>query len=150
MNQAFYAIGKTKVPLLAGSICLITNPLLCLYFVVGGYGPITLTLTYSISSLIQMIVLCVLYSRNKELRPNNMLGFIVKTFASASLGGVAVYLIYSKINSQVLLMSKIKQLGILCGYGVTFLAIYFLCTLVFGIDESKYWTDKIKSKLLRK
>lgn len=150
MNQAFYAIGKTKIPLLAGSICLITNPLLCLFFVTNGYGPFSLTITYSITSYIQMTVLCALYCRNKDLRPQGLLPFLIKTFGSAILGGIVVFFLYENTYDIILNSTKIKQLMFVGGYGLVFLGIYFVCSVLLKIDESKYWVDKIKRKVIKK
>ncbi|MBO4637910.1 MAG: murein biosynthesis integral membrane protein MurJ [Clostridiales bacterium] len=146
MNQAFYAIGKTKIPLIAGSICLVSNPVMCIYFRNAGMGLISLTFAYSITSVIQMIILCVIYSRSKDLRPVNMITFFVKCFCCASVMCVALLITDNLIPGQG---GKIHQLIILSGKGIICLIIYFVLAIVLKMPEANEWIKKARAKLKR-
>lgn len=139
MNQAFYAIGKTKVPLMAGCIGLISNPLCCglLMPSMGAYG---LTMAYSITSVLQMTVLCIVYCRNKELRPHHMLGFIIKSMIILFLMVAGLFILDNhyvsgpgKINELIYLASKV-----FAGF-----AIYFILSVIFRIKEADEWMHRI-------
>ena len=84
-NQAFYAIGKTKVPFVSGLINMTVLSLLCTLFITLNKNPqpIFLTLSYSAAALVSAFFLVLYYSKNKELRPKGMLVFSLK--ASISL-----------------------------------------------------------------
>ena len=59
-NQAFYAIGKTKLPLFAGIIGLVVNPVICKLLIAVGGGLLSLSLAYSVTSVIQMVMLSIM------------------------------------------------------------------------------------------
>ena len=84
-NQAFYAIGQTKIPLLAGILGLIINPLSCQFLVSVGAGPLSLSLAYSITNVCQMIMLAIAYCRKKELAPHGIIGFLLKAALSVAV-----------------------------------------------------------------
>ena len=139
MNQAFYAIGKTKVPLVAGCIGLITNPLCCTLLLEphGAYG---LTMSYSITSILQMTVLCVVYCRNKDLRPRKMFGFIIKSAISFTLmvGVLAVLkTVYQPSDS------KMYELISLAALGCAGFAAYFVLSVIFRVKEAQDWLHRI-------
>lgn len=146
MNQAFYAIGKTKVPLVAGCIGLITNPLCCI-FLIEPLGASGLTMSYSITSILQMTVLCVVYCRNKDLRPRHMLGFIIKSCISlvlmmASLTLLAIYYVPdgNKISELLYLV-----VDVLAGF-----ALYFVMSVILKVKEAEEWLHKITRIFIRK
>ena len=77
LNQAFYSIGRTKYPLFAGIITMITNYILCYTFLEMGMGPISLTIAYSLSCIVRLILLAVVYCR--LLCPRNTCQYIAVT-----------------------------------------------------------------------
>lgn len=146
MNQAYYAIGKTKIPLIAGSICLITNPLMCMYFRDHGMSLIWLTISYSITSTIQMIVLCLLSRKYKEIKPHSMPSFFIKTAVCVSVMCAALWVLDMFFPGQG---NKISQLTILAGKGIACVVIYFVLALVLKMPEATEWIGKFRSKIGR-
>ena len=151
MNQAFYAIGNTKIPLLSGVISLILNPLTCIFLIrYIGMGAFALTLAYSFTSIVQMILLVVLYCRNKDLKVQNIGKFLLKASVSSVIPGVIAFLIFDNTYSLFAGKGKLIQLSVLAAFGIGFILIYFLLAYLFKMDESKFWIDKVLSKLGRK
>ena len=144
MNQAFYAIGKTKIPLLAGCCGLITNPLFCTAFIELGAGPMSLTLAYSLTSLIQMTILVVLYRRDKRLAPGKLLAFLIKSCA-ATMAMCFVVLIIDRAMPGA--GSKISQLITLAEKCAVAVVLYFGLAIIMKMPEATYWIDKIKGKV---
>lgn len=144
MNQAFYAIGRTKIPLLAGCIGLVTNPLFCILLIKLGLGPLSLTIAYSTTSVFQLVTLYVLYSKQKEIAPRGMMKFVIKS--AISVGVMALILILSdKIvpgNG-----GKMLQLAILAGKLAISGAIYFIMAALLRQREATYWIKRFKTKL---
>lgn len=147
MNQAFYAIGRTKVPLLAGVISLISNPVVCYILMQNGLEALSLTIAYSITSIIQLIVLCTLYCRNKALAPRNMLKFILKSALCLIVMCLVLFLLNKVLPVYTV---KVKSLMILCVKGMCAVVVYFLMAIVVKIEEATYWINTFKAKLLRK
>ncbi len=147
INQAFYAIGKTKVPLVAGAICLITNPLFCTIFIKNNLGPMSLTMSYSFTSVIQMIILCVLYCRNKDLAPKRMFVFIVKSVFCLLFMGISLVIcnrIFPGVNG------KIPELCMLALKLFVSFAIYYASAVLLKMDETVYWLNRFKHLIARK
>ena len=143
-NQAFYAIGQTKIPLLAGTISLFLNPLFCQALIMLGVGPMSLSIAYSITNFCQMIILTVLYFRRKELAPHNMLGTIIKCFVAAAIMTGIVFVLDQIIPAQG---GKITQLLIISLKGAAAVAVYFITALIFKMEETTFWIDRFKTKL---
>ncbi len=139
MNQAFYAIGKTRVPLIAGCIGLISNPLCCSLLLepMGAYG---LTMAYSITSILQMTVLCVVYCRNKELRPRNMLGFLIKSCFALIAMMIAVTLFSDAYRPD---NNKISELLYACLYAASGFGLYFVLSVILRVKEAEEWLHRI-------
>ncbi len=139
MNQAFYAIGNTRVPLRAGCIGLVTNPLCCM-ILMPSMGAMALTLSYSITSILQMTVLALTYYRYKELRPHGMIMFLFKS--TLSLAAMCAGLIMLD-NYHPFEPTKIYSLVDLAIRGVIALFIYFACSFIFKVPESREFIDKV-------
>lgn len=147
VNHAFYAIGKTKVPLLAGVIGLFVNPLICTVLISLGVGPISLSIAYSITSLLQMSLLLIFYCRNKKLAPRNMAFTIVKCFAAAIIMALLLFAADRLFPAQG---GKILQLGIICLKAVAAVVIYFGIALLLKMKEATYWISRFRSRLAGK
>ena len=132
MNQAFYAIGKTNVPLFAGCIGLLSNPICCsvLMPVLGAYG---LTAAYSITSILQMTVLCVVYCLNKDLRPRKMLGFILKSVVTLILMMLSLILLVNYYEHPA---GKIYELIYLAVEAAAGFALYFALSVILRVKEA--------------
>ena len=143
MNQAFYAIGKTKVPLMAGCIGLITNPLCC-SLLMPRIGAMALTLSYSITSILQMSILCIVYFTYKELRPKGMLVFLFKSAVSFFVMGVLLSFIYAYTPDYT---SKIMSLVDLAAEALVSFFVYFVVSLLLKVEESREVISKLRSFL---
>ncbi len=142
MNQAFYAIGKTRVPLMAGCIGLISNPVCCI-LLIPSLGAMGLTLSYSITSILQMTLLCIVYCSYKEIRPRHMLGFTLKCISSMLIMCVVATFInlnapvaHGKINELISVAVKVLGSGI----------IYIGATLILRVPESRQFLNSILGK----
>ena len=143
MNQAFYAIGKTRVPLMAGCIGLVTNPLCCT-LLMPHMGAMALTLSYSITSILQMTILCVVYSTYKELRPRGMLVFLLKSAVSFVAMTLLLIFIYDNTPDY---SSKFLSLADLAAEAIVAFFVYFVVSLVLKVEESREVIQKMRSFL---
>lgn len=147
VNHAFYAIGKTKVPLLSGTIGLFVNPILCSILIMLGVGPISLSIAYSATSLIQMSLLLILYCRNKELAPKKMVKTIFKCFGATAVMALVLFA-FDRILPAT--GGKMVQLGIICAKAAVSVFIYFGMCMLLKMEEATYWIGRFKSKLMKK
>ena len=145
MNQAFYAIGKTNVPLMAGCIGLVTNPLCCT-LLMPHIGAMALTLSYSITSILQMTILCVVYSSYKELRPRGMILFLVKSGISLCVMCTMLAFIYNNTPDY---SGKIYSLIDLAVEALLAFFVYFLCSIILKVKESREVINKIRSLFIK-
>ena len=146
-NQAFYAIGQTRIPLLAGIVGLVLNPIFCIIFINLGIGPLSLSFAYSATNLCQMILLSVLYCKKKELAPHGILTFLVKSFAAAAIMAVICVVIDKFLPGQG---GKIRQLSIFAAKGITAVIVYFGISILIKMEEATFWIKKFRGKLGRK
>lgn len=146
-NQAFYAIGQTKLPLVAGILGLIINPVACHIMVKAGVGPLSLSLAYSFTNICQMIMLAIAYCRRKELAPHGILKFLLKAGACVLIMAGVVYVLDKLVPAQG---GKISQLIIISIKGVAAILVYFAMAAVFRMEEATEWINKFKRKLFKK
>lgn len=148
-NQAFYAIGQTKIPLFAGILGLVVNPVACQILISAGVGPLSLSLAYSITNLCQMIMLAIAYCLRKELAPHGIVKFLVKSALCAVIMAGAVFFMDKLVPATG---GKIMQLTIIACKGVLAVLIYFTVAVLFRVEEATYWIDKFfkKKKAVRK
>jgi len=140
-NQAFYAIGKTKIPLFAGILGLVINPLACQVMISLGVGPLSLSLAYSFTNICQMVMLAIAYCRNKELAPHGIVKFLIKAGASVAIMAAVTFVINRLYPAHG---GKITQLAIDAAKGGIALVVYFAMALIFRMEEATYWIAKIK------
>ena len=113
-NQAFYAIGKTKVPLLIGVLSMAITTILCLMLKMAGLltetsvmGALGLSLAYSVASIVSAAVLMYMYRKNSQLAPKNIAAFLIRTVICLAV----LILVVSTLNVLPLdPQSKIGQL----------------------------------------
>lgn len=145
-NQAFYAIGQTKIPLLAGVVGLVINPVFCILFINLGIGPLSLSFAYSATNLCQMILLAVLYCKRKELAPRGIVPFLVKSFAAAAVMALICFVFDKFVPGEG---GKIRQLLIFCAKGITAVIVYFVIAILLKMQEANFWIKKVKGRLGR-
>ena len=146
-NQAFYAIGKTKIPLIAGIIGLVVNPVACQIMINLGVGPLSLSFAYSFANLCQMVVLAIVYCRQKELAPYGIIKFLIKAAVCVTIMGAITFIFDMLLPAQG---GKLIQLGIISAKGVAAIVVYFTLAVLFRMEEATVWIDKFKSKLFKK
>ena len=144
MNQAFYAIGRTKIPLIAGCIGLLSNPLFCVVFIKAGMGPLSLTIAYSITSVFQLLTLYIVYSKQKEIAPRGMLKFAVKSSICAGIMALVLIVCDRTVPATG---GKMVQLAILGTKLFVSAGVYFIFAAVLKQREATYWIQRFRSKL---
>ena len=144
MNHAFYAIGKTKVPLVAGMVGLVTNPLICYIMIRGGFGLKSLSVAYSVTSVIQMIILLILYMRNKEIKPRNIGKFILKSLICLLIMSAVLFAIEYFTQPGI---GKLASLINLAVKGVVCIVVYFGMAIILKMEEARFWLDRFLGKL---
>ena len=146
-NQAFYAIGQTRIPLLAGIVGLVLNPIFCIAFINLGIGPLSLSFAYSATNLCQMILLSVLYCKRKELAPHGIVSFLIKAFIAAGVMAAVCYVFDRLLPGQG---RKVRQLMIFGAKGATSVIVYFGIAMLMKMDEATFWIKRFKGRLGRK
>lgn len=147
MNQAFYAIGKTKVPLFAGCVGLITNPMFCYIFIKSGIGPLSLTLAYSLTSIFTLVILCVVYNRDKSLSPKGMVSFLVKSFGCMIIMSFVLFVLNKFMPEG---QGKIMSLMFLAIKGICAVIVYFTGAFILKMSEAVDFISGVKRKILRR
>ena len=146
-NQAFYAIGQTKLPLLAGVIGLVVNPLACHFMIAVGVGPLSLSLAYSFTNICQMIMLSIMYCRRKELAPGGIVRFLIKAAVCVAVMGLGIYILDRFVPAMG---GKLSQLIIISIKGAVAVVIYFGMAVLLKMQEATEWINKFKSKVFKK
>ena len=144
-NQAFYAIGQTKLPLAAGILGLVINPIACQIMVSLGVGPLSLSLAYSFTNICQMIMLAIAYCRRKELAPHGIIRFLVKAAFSVAVMAGLVFVLDIFVPATG---GKALQLGIIALKGLVAVIVYFAVAVLLRMEEATYWIDRFK-RLIR-
>lgn len=145
-NQAFYAIGQTKLPLFAGLLGLVINPVACHIMVKLGVGPLSLSLAYSFTNICQMVMLAIAYCRKKELAPHGIIIFLVKAALSVIVMAGLIYLMDKFIPAQG---GKISQLVIIALKGLSAVIVYFAVAVMLRMKEATYWIEKVRRMVRR-
>jgi putative peptidoglycan lipid II flippase len=140
-NQAFYAIGQTKLPLAAGILGLVINPIACQIMVSLGVGPLSLSLAYSFTNICQMIMLAIAYCRRKELAPHGIIRFLVKAAFSVAVMAGLVFVLDLFVPATG---GKALQLGIIALKGLVAVIVYFSVAVLLRMEEATYWIDRFK------
>ncbi|WP_034447591.1 murein biosynthesis integral membrane protein MurJ [Butyrivibrio sp. AE2032] len=146
-NQAFYAIGQTRVPLISGLISLVMTPLSCQLLVTLGAGPISLSLAYSFANICQMIMLGITYCRRKELAPHGIVRFLLKAALCAAVMSAVVFIVNIWLPANG---GKIMQLMIDAVKGVVAIVVYFAMAVILRMEEATEWINKFKAKIFKK
>ena len=146
-NQAFYAIGQTKLPLAAGIVGLVINPIACQIMVSLGVGPLSLSLAYSFTNICQMIMLSVAYCRRKELAPHGIIKFLIKSAVCVAVMAAIVFVIDRYVPAHG---GKITQLLLISMKGIVAVAVYFAMAVILRMEEATYWIDRLKKMLFKR
>ena len=145
LNQAFFATGKTGIPLIGGGMSLILTFIFGRLFSSLGMGETGLAWAYSCASVINALFLNIYYRSNRKLAPQSLIPFLVR----AGICGLSLFVVI-----QLLLFipfepdSKIVQLiwlGFMCiaGFGA-----YLAMALSLRMREVRALMEKIPSRFL--
>ena len=145
-NHAFNAIGHTKIPFGAGCIGLVSTPIVCSLLRYTNIGFISLTIAYSVTSILQMIVLVLVYNRKNDIRPHGVWGSILKSCLCMVIMCGLIAVIDHFLPGHG---SKATQLVIIACKGIAAVVIYFGVALVMKMEEATYWISWIKRKFKR-
>lgn len=146
-NQAFYAIGQTKIPLFAGILGLVINPVACSVMIRLGVGLMSLSFAYSITNIFMMVLLAVTYCRRKELAPHGIVKFLLKAALCVTVMGVVVFIVDGFFPARG---GKLMQLGIVGIKLVIGIVVYFGMAAVLRMQEATEWINKFKAKIFKK
>ena len=149
-NQAFYAIGKTKIPLYTGALSMILISGFCFILkslgllksgsVVGALG---LSLAYSLTSIITALILSAVYRKNRQLAPRSLGAFIVR---SCICLGVLMLVVYTLNVFPIYPYSKIGQLVWLSVRGGAGFGGYLLAARAMQMKELSSFVDRIRRR----
>ena len=146
-NQAFYAIGQTKIPLFAGILGLVINPVACAIMIKLGVGLMSLSFAYSITNIFMMVLLAVTYCRRKELAPYGIFKFLLKAALCVAVMGVVVFFVDGFFPARG---GKLMQLGIVGVKLVIGVIVYFGMAALLRMQEATEWINRFKSKIFKK
>ena len=146
-NQAFYAIGQTKIPLFAGILGLVINPVACAVMIKLGVGLMSLSFAYSITNIFMMGLLAVTYCRRKELAPYGIFKFLLKAALCVAVMGVVVFFVDGFFPARG---GKLMQLGIVGVKLVIGVIVYFGMAALLRMQEATEWINRFKSKIFKK
>lgn len=146
-NQAFYAIGQTKIPLFAGILGLVINPVACAIMIKLGVGLMSLSFAYSITNIFMMVLLAVTYCRRKELAPYGIFKFLLKAALCVAVMGVVVFFVDGFFPARG---GKLMQLGIIGIKLVIGVVVYFGMAALLRMQEATEWINRFKSKIFKK
>lgn len=148
LNQAFYAIGQTRFPLFAGIVSMIVNFGMCFLLVNLGCGAMCLTISYSVSCLVRMILLAYVYTtRHKKLAPRRMRAFLIKSVICLAALLLALYLISLVPFNQT---GKVRQFAWLGARGLFAFAVYFSMAFALRMEELQIAYDRYIRRFFKK
>jgi len=149
-NQAFYAIGKTKIPLLTGVLSMVLIAGFCGILKSLGMlesaseaGAIWLSLAYSVTSVVSALVLSIIYKKNRQLAPRSLAAFFVRCFICL---GVLLLVLYTFNVLPVDPQTKIGELSWLGVRAAGGSAVYLLAARAMQMRELSSFLYRIKRK----
>ncbi|MCX7921806.1 MAG: murein biosynthesis integral membrane protein MurJ [Clostridia bacterium] len=146
INRAFYANNDTKTPLYIGGGSIVINIILSQILRSTYLGIAGMTLSYSISSAINAILLLVILNKKMNgIYVDKLIKFLIKVVpASVFMGGVLWY-----VNNilPVNLYPKLIQVSILSFEVMIGAVIYFGIALLMKVEEAAYMRDVMLSRL---
>ncbi len=149
-NQAFYSIGKTKVPLLTGVISMLIILSSCVLLKSLGFlssdnllGPMWLSVAYSFASVVTAVILVVLYRKNPQLAPRGIPAFLVRLGICSSTLLLVVYTLNSLPVSPE---SKVLQLLWVAFRGGAAFTVYLMTAKVLHMRELSSFLDRFSKR----
>lgn len=147
LNQAFYAIENTKFPLFAGVVSMGVNFGLCYLFVEMGMGPMSITIAYSISCAVRLVLLATVYQMNKRLAPRKIRVFLIKS-AICLLVMMAGLFLLSKVSfTPSRKLFRLAWFGAQCLFGFV---LYFATAFLLHMEELQNAYNRYFKRFARK
>ena len=147
LNQAFYAIENTKFPLFAGIVSMGVNFGLCYLFVEMGMGPMSITIAYSISCAVRLVLLATVYQMNKRLAPRKIRVFLIKS-AFCLLVMMAGLFVLSKVPfTPTRKLFHLAWFGAQCLFGFV---LYFATAFLLRMEELQNAYNRYFKRFARK
>jgi putative peptidoglycan lipid II flippase len=133
---AFYAIGRTRVPLI-GSVLAVAANLAWNYATYRSLGHFGLALGTSVAATVNLLVLVTAFQiQIKNLLTRELFAALARIVGASLAMGVAVYFLSARlelISSHALVVRFLKALGPVAAGA----AVYFLAAQVLGLDEAQ-------------
>jgi putative peptidoglycan lipid II flippase len=156
VNRAFYACNDTKTPLYSGAVSILANSLFCyLFFNYTGIGAEGMALAYSLSSIINSIIL--IYALNKKMdgiHLDKLVKYTLKILIASLLMGLVLFGVNSFISIDFTrtftFRTKVFELLYLFLEIMLGAAIYFITVYLMGIEEARNISNIVKEKLVSK
>lgn len=144
VNRAYYAINNTTTPLLVGVCTIITNYILCnLFYTNIGIGG--MALAYSLSSVLNALLLLLLLNKKMNgIHLNKLMFFLSKVIPASLIMGCVLVLLNNLIPpNQNLKIVQVLSLFFKIGVGVV---VYYFSVLLFKVEEAKQAKDTFYKK----
>jgi len=154
LTRAFYANNDTKTPLYIGTVSLILNFVFCSVFLYTTHlGPTGMALSYSLISVVYMIIMMVIISKKMNgMQWEKLIRYSGRLFISAAIMGAfllftnkVIPIDFKETFSMNTKLIEITTLGIEIVFGAI---IYFGSTMLLRVDEAVEFKNKIFSKLI--
>ena len=137
LAPAYYAQGDTKTPTFVGISSIVLNIILSWFLAVNWQmGVLGLALAYSISSIINMLVLyLILHYRLPDIDDNLIISSLLKISFNSLVAGAVVYMVLRILAPLVDMRSFVGILVQGLGAGLCGLIIYLILGILLKLDE---------------
>ncbi len=145
-NQAFYAIGKTKIPLISGLINMAVLLISCSLLITrnNNPAPICLTLSYSTAAFVSAVFLILYYAKNKKLRPVGIGIFALKASVCLLFLAASVWAV-NQINYTP--SNKLSEILWLGARGVIGMTAYITLAALLKMPELVNFASKFRTRV---
>lgn len=145
---AFYAIDKTRYPVIASFLAVITNIIL-INLTIDSYGHLAIALSTSVTMLINFLFLFTVININMGTLPLAQLTKNIAKIGCACVALIAVLMV-AKANLPSLMAPNILiQAGAVFGTIITAVFVYGLILWKVELEEVTIFLSKIKAKFYK-
>jgi len=140
ISRGFYALHDTKTPLIVGTLTTLTTiGLGALFIFYYHFGIVSIAIAYSISSIINTIILFIFLDRKTGgFNRIPLLISLAKIFTATFFTGFALYVPIKLLDQLVFDTTKTINLLLLTGISsFVGLSLYLFLTWVFNVSEAK-------------
>lgn len=149
MTRAFYALQDTKTPLYISLVSDAVN-LVMVFALIGKFHVFGLAIAFSISSLINMLLLIVFLKKDmKELDSNILIDSTIRIVAASIIGGATAQAVKTVVGTQGELDTFVAVLNQLILSGGAGLAAFMIASYYFNVKEFFQFTESVSRKLFR-